>query len=129
MSDMDIILWIELRSEYVDTAGVKRHAGVEVIADHLELRGEQIIATRHSSPVFTAQHSDVIGVHITGQTAAAPPRFTDRDGQPWTSEEDDALRELSTDGVSVGKMAYELGRGPVEVHKRVSRLDLPLPRP
>jgi hypothetical protein len=128
MSDIDITLWIELRSEYVDTEGVKRHVGVEVVADYIQLADEQIIATHHSSPVFTSDRSDVIGIRIIGQTQSSPPRFTDREGQPWTTEEDHALHELSTAGASTGRMAYELGRQSIEVPKRTSQLGLPLPR-
>jgi len=124
---MDVTLWIELRSEYVDNTGVRRHVGVEVVADYLQLQGERIIATHHDSPVFDSERSDVIGVRITGQSVAAPPRFTDREGQQWTSAEDDALRQLSTDGASTGRMAYELGRRSDEVQRRLSQRDLEWP--
>ena len=126
---MDVTLWIELRPEYVDTSGVTRHAGVDVVADYLQISDEQVIATHHGSPVFTAQRSDVIGVRVTAATESAPPRFADRDGQPWTTEEDAALRELSGTGASTGRVSYELGRRAGEVHKRVSQLGLRSPRP
>jgi hypothetical protein len=129
MSEKDVTFWIELRSEYVDTAGVKRHAGVEVVADYLQLTGEQVVATHHSSPVFTAERSDVVGIRVIDATPAAPPRFSDRAGQPWTPEEDDAIRELRANGLSTGQIAYDLARSEVEVRKRIHQLDLPPARP
>ena len=125
---MEVTFCIELRPEYVDTAGIKRHATVEVIGDYISLGDDKVIATHHSSPVFTSDQSDVVGIRIVGQAPSPPPRFTDREGLPWTAEEDDALRELSAAGASMGGMGYELGRRLVEIRKRTEQLGLPRAR-
>jgi len=129
MSDLDIILRFELRSEFVDANGVKQHPSVEVVADHIQLGDEQVIATHHGSPTFSSARTDVIGIRVAGHTQSSPPRFTQREGQPWTAEEEELLREMSAEGASAGRMAYELGRQPFEIQKRTSQLDLPRPRP
>jgi hypothetical protein len=127
MPDMDVTISVELHPAYVDAAGIQRQVGVDVIADTIDFRDDQIVVSRRGSPVFTGALTDVRRIRITDVAEAPPPRFRDRRDQEWTAEEDDALRELNAERMSTGRLAYALGRTGHEISIRINRLGLQSP--
>lgn len=46
--------------------------------------------------------------------------------EPWTSEEDERLKEMQSEGVSVSELARDFGRQPGAIRSRLNKLDINL---